>query len=82
MLQGIQTMEVSQMTNQLFINNEFVESKSNDTMEVINPATGEAFDTITFATEEEVNEAIEKSKHAQLEWEKVQHQHVQSMLNY
>lgn len=59
MLQGIQTMEVSQMTNQLFINNEFVESKSNDTMEVINPATGEAFDTITFATEEEVNEAIE-----------------------
>ena len=43
------------MTNQLFINNEFVESKSNDTMEVINPATGEAFDTITFATEE-VNE--------------------------
>ncbi|PNY84362.1 aldehyde dehydrogenase [Staphylococcus haemolyticus] len=64
-------MEVSQMTNQLFINNEFVESKSNDTMEVINPATGEAFDTITFATEEEVNEAIEKSKHAQLEWEKV-----------
>lgn len=59
------------MTNQLFINNEFVESKSNDTMEVINPATGEAFDTIIFATEEEVNEAIEKSKHAQLEWEKV-----------
>ncbi|MCE4964334.1 aldehyde dehydrogenase [Staphylococcus haemolyticus] len=59
------------MTNQLFINNEFVESKSSDTMEVINPATGEAFDTITFATEEEVNEAIEKSKHAQLEWEKV-----------
>lgn len=59
------------MTNQLFINNEFVESKSNDTMEVINPATGEAFDTITFATEEKVNEAIEKSKHAQLEWEKV-----------
>ena len=32
--------------------------------------SGEAFDTITFATEE-VNEAIEKSKHAQLEWEKV-----------
>ena len=72
---------VSQMTNQLFINNEFVESKSNDTMEVINPATGEAFDTITFATEEEVNEN-RKSKHAQLEWEKYQHQHVQSMLNY
>ena len=26
------------MTNQLFINNEFVESKSNETMDVINPA--------------------------------------------
>lgn len=59
------------MTNQLFINNEFVESKSNETMDVINPATGETIDTITFATEEEVNDAIEKSKHAQLEWEKV-----------
>ena len=64
-------MEVSLMTNQLFINNEFVESKSNETMDVINPATGETIDTITFATEEEVNDAIEKSKHAQLEWEKV-----------
>lgn len=59
------------MTNQLFINNEFIESKSTETMDVINPATGEKFDTITFATEEEVNEAIEKSKHAQLEWERV-----------
>ena len=39
------------MTNQLFINNEFIESQSNETMmDVINPATGEKFDTITFAT--------------------------------
>ena len=59
------------MTNQLFINNEFVASKSNETMDVINPATGETIDTITFATEEEVNDAIEKSKHAQREWEQV-----------
>ena len=59
------------MTNQLFINNEFIESNSNETMDVINPATSEKIDTITFATTEEVNEAIEKSKHAQLEWEKV-----------
>ena len=70
------------MTNQLFINNEFVESKSNDTMEVINPATGEAFDTITFATEEEVNEAIENLNMHNLNGKKYQHQHVQSMLNY
>ncbi|MBO1205555.1 MULTISPECIES: aldehyde dehydrogenase [Staphylococcus] len=59
------------MMNQLFINNEFVESKSTDTMDVINPATEEKIDTITFATESEVNSAVEKSKHAQLEWEKV-----------
>lgn len=57
--------------NQLFINNEFIESQSNETLDVINPATGEIFDTITLATEDEVNDAIEKSKHAQLEWEKV-----------
>src|SRR5699024_4576748 len=57
--------------NQLFINNEFVESKSTDTMDVINPETEEKIDTITFATESEVNSAVEKSKHAQLEWEKV-----------
>ena len=59
------------MTNQLFINNEFIQSQSNETMDVINPATGEKFDTITFATKEEVNNAIEKSKHAQREWERV-----------
>lgn len=59
------------MTNQLFINNEFIESNSNETMDVINPATGEKIDTITFATKDEVNQTIEKSKQAQLEWEKI-----------
>ncbi|PTI41863.1 aldehyde dehydrogenase [Staphylococcus casei] len=57
--------------NKLFINNEFIASKSTDTMDVINPATGEKLDTITFATESEVNDAVEKSKQAQLEWEQV-----------
>ncbi|MDN6721805.1 MAG: aldehyde dehydrogenase, partial [Staphylococcus equorum] len=52
-------------------NNEFIESKSTDTADVINPATEEVIDTISFATESEVNDAVEKSKHAQLEWEKV-----------
>jgi lactaldehyde dehydrogenase/glycolaldehyde dehydrogenase len=64
-------VEVFEMTNQLFINNEFIESNSNETMDVINPATGEKIDTITFATKDEVNQAIEKSKQAQLEWEKI-----------
>ncbi|MDG0843773.1 aldehyde dehydrogenase [Staphylococcus equorum] len=57
--------------NKLFINNEFIESKSTDTADVINPATEEIIDTISFATASEVNDAVKKSKHAQLEWEKV-----------
>lgn len=60
-----------QTLNKLFINNEFIASKSTDTMDVINPATGEKLDTITFATESEVNDAVAKSKQAQLEWEQV-----------
>lgn len=57
--------------NKLFVNNEFITSQSEDTMNVINPATGEKIETITFATEAEVNDAIEKSKQAQATWEKV-----------
>lgn len=57
--------------NKLFVNNEFITSQSEDTMNVINPATGEKIETITFATEAEVNDAIEKSKQAQAAWEKV-----------
>ena len=34
------------MTNQLFINNEFVEGTSEETLDVINPATGETIDMI------------------------------------
>ena len=67
------------MTNQLFINNEFVESKSNETMDVINPATGETIDTITFATEEEVNDAIENLNTLNLNGKKYQLLHVLSM---
>lgn len=60
-----------QTLNKLFINNEFIASKSTDTMDVINPATGDKLDTITFATASEVNDAVAKSKQAQLEWEQV-----------
>ena len=45
--------------------------------------TGEAFDTITFATEEEVNEAIvENLNMHNLNGKSTKDQHVQSMLNY
>ena len=64
------TVEVFKM-NQLFINNEFIASESTETMDVVNPATGQVFDTITFANENDVNIAVAKSQEAQLEWEKV-----------
>ncbi|MGS0652572.1 aldehyde dehydrogenase family protein, partial [Staphylococcus arlettae] len=54
-----------------FINNEFIASESTETMDVVNPATGQVFDTITFANENDVNIAVAKSQEAQLEWEKV-----------
>ena len=56
--------------NQLFINNEFIASESTETMDVVNPATGQVFDTITFANENDVNIAVAKSQEAQLEWGK------------
>ena len=47
------------MTNQLFINNEFIESQSNETMDVINPATGKNSIQLHLRLKKEVNNAIE-----------------------
>ena len=55
------TVEVFKM-NQLFINNEFIASESTETMDVVNPATGQVFDTITFANENDVNIVVAKSQ--------------------
>lgn len=57
--------------NKLFINGQFVESKSNEDLEVINPATEEVIDTVTLANEDDAEKAIKGANAAQLEWEKV-----------
>ncbi len=57
--------------NKLFINGQFVESKSTEDLDVINPATEEVIDTVTLANEDDAEKAIKGSNAAQLEWEKV-----------
>jgi lactaldehyde dehydrogenase / glycolaldehyde dehydrogenase len=56
---------------QLYINGEFVDSTSNETMDVINPANEEAISSIQLGTEEDVNQAIESAHTAFLSWNKV-----------
>ena len=57
--------------NKLFINGQFVESKSTEDLDVINPATEEVIDTVTLANEDDAEKAIKGANAAQLEWEKV-----------
>src|SRR5438093_4668285 len=55
-------------TVKLLINGEFVESKSNDWRDVINPATQEVLARVPFATVEEVNAAAAAAKAAFQSW--------------
>jgi malonate-semialdehyde dehydrogenase (acetylating)/methylmalonate-semialdehyde dehydrogenase len=54
-----------------FINGEWVESKSNKTEEVLNPATGEILAYVPVSTEEEVNEAVLAAHEAFQTWKDV-----------
>ncbi|WRP07097.1 aldehyde dehydrogenase [Rossellomorea aquimaris] len=56
---------------QLYINGEFVDSTSKDTLDVINPANEETISSIQMGTEEDVNHAIDAAHSAFLSWEKV-----------
>ncbi|MGG1631937.1 aldehyde dehydrogenase [Rossellomorea sp. NRS-1567] len=56
---------------QLYVNGEFVDSTSKDTLDVINPANEETISSIQMGTEEDVNHAIEVAHSAFLSWEKV-----------
>lgn len=55
----------------LFINNEFVKSKSGKTIESINPATGEVNGYVYAAEEEDVDIAVAAARKAFPEWKKV-----------
>lgn len=57
-------------TTKLFINGEFVESKSNDYFTLYNPATNEPVTRVPLATEEEMRIATESGEEAFAMWRK------------
>ncbi|MGX1194426.1 aldehyde dehydrogenase [Metabacillus sp. SLBN-84] len=58
-------------THKLYINGEYIDSTSKETIEVLNPATEEVISSIFAGTEEDANKAIEAAFEAQKKWEKV-----------
>ncbi|WP_064094256.1 aldehyde dehydrogenase [Rossellomorea aquimaris] len=56
---------------QLYINGEFVDGTTHESLDVINPATEETISSIQKASEEDVNRAIEAAHSAFKNWEKV-----------
>ena len=61
-------MSVSVTQQKQFIGGEFVESSSGETMEVLNPATGEVIAEVPRGTAEDVDRAVEAAKKAWGEW--------------
>ncbi|QJD60610.1 CoA-acylating methylmalonate-semialdehyde dehydrogenase [Pseudomonas sp. gcc21] len=57
-------------TVKLLINGEFIESKSDQWRDVINPATQEVLARVPFATPEEINAAVASSREAFKTWRK------------
>ncbi len=54
---------------QLYINGEFTNSKSEETIDVINPATEETISQIQLGDEKDIERAISAAKASQKEWE-------------
>ena len=54
--------------NNFFINGKWVEPQSRSTLEVINPATEQAFATISLGTAEDINQAAKAAKDAFNSW--------------
>ena len=59
-------MAVRQLTN--FINGEFVESRSGETSDVINPATGQVYAQATVSNAQDVDDAYKAAEKAFEEW--------------
>lgn len=57
-------------TVKLLINGQFVESKTTEWREVINPATQEVLARVPFATQDEINQAVAAAKEAFKTWRK------------
>jgi betaine-aldehyde dehydrogenase/aminobutyraldehyde dehydrogenase len=62
-------MSVSVTQQKQFIGGEFVESTSGETMEVLNPATGEVIAEVPSSTAEDVDRAVAAAKKAWGEWQ-------------
>ena len=62
-------MSVSVTQHKQFIGGEWVESASGETMEVLNPATGEPIAEVPRSTAEDVERAVDAAKKAWSEWQ-------------
>jgi aminobutyraldehyde dehydrogenase len=62
-------VSVSVTQQKQFIGGEWVESSSGETMEVLNPATGEVIAEVPRATAEDVDRAVKAAKKAWSEWQ-------------
>jgi 1-pyrroline dehydrogenase len=62
-------MSVSVTQQKQFIGGEFVESTSGETMEVLNPATGEVIAEVPSSNAEDVERAVAAAKKAWAEWQ-------------
>ncbi|HEY5659863.1 MAG TPA: gamma-aminobutyraldehyde dehydrogenase [Gaiellaceae bacterium] len=61
-------MSTTVSKHQNFIGGEWVDSAGGDTMEVLNPATGEVIAEVPNATAEDVDRAVQAAKKALVEW--------------
>ncbi|TSB47191.1 aldehyde dehydrogenase [Alkalicoccobacillus porphyridii] len=57
-------------THQLYINGAYVDSTSDEIIDVVNPSTEKVISKIANATEDETNQAIEAAYNAQKQWSK------------
>jgi malonate-semialdehyde dehydrogenase (acetylating)/methylmalonate-semialdehyde dehydrogenase len=61
-------MSTTVSKHQNLIGGEWVDSSGGETMEVVNPATGEAIAEVPAATAEDVDRAVQAAKKALVEW--------------
>ena len=62
-------MSVSVTQQKMFVGGEFVDSTSGETMEVLNPATGEVIAEVPRGTAEDVERAVDAARKAWGEWQ-------------
>jgi 1-pyrroline dehydrogenase len=61
-------MSTTQATNQIFVGGEWVDAASGETMQVLNPATGEAIAEVPSCSAEDVDRAVAAARDALPEW--------------